>query len=352
MLKIVKEEKSPLQHIGAIIAVAAGKGGVGKSSVAVGLALALKQRGLSIGLLDADIYGPSIQQMLPEGIDPVQDERDETRLLPAQTLGLSFISTAHFRQRAEPALVRAPIANGIIEQFLHKVDWGALDVLIIDFPPGTGDIQLTLAQKGDLSAALLVTTPQEVALLDVRKCLQMFKQLNVPLLGVVENMSYFVDPENGARHTPFGSGGAARLSKEWGLPLLAEIPIDPALSKAGDEGRSIFDYEHALSGEIFRALGAHVAEAIDALPKAAFSARLIDPKAIAFDFGEGEEKTLAAATLQARCPCARCGGRGRVLEHVQVLGVEKVGRYGLRVHFTSGCSQGLYPYTLLKELAK
>jgi ATP-binding protein involved in chromosome partitioning len=278
-------------------------------------------------------------------------ESEEGGLLPAQTAGISFISTAHFRQHAEPAMVRAPIANGIIEQFLHKVEWGALDVLIIDFPPGTGDIQLTLAQKGALSAALLVTTPQEVALLDVRKCIQMFKQLEIPLLGVVENMSYFIDPESGTRHTPFGSGGGKRLSKEWELPLLAEIPLDPALSKAGDEGVSIFDSEDVPSKVVFEELGQKVVEAIKALPSAAFSARLED-KSLVLNFGDGEEKMLSAPSLQRRCPCARCQGRGAVDPEVQPFGLEKVGRYALRVQFTSGCSQGLYPRRLLEELAQ
>ena len=172
--------KKPIQTI---LAIAAGKGGVGKSTVTVNLAIALQRKGYRVGVMDTDIYGPSVRQMLPEDRMPAQ--KGEI-LIPALCLGIKMISMAYFRKTDEAAAVRAPIANGVITQFIKNVEWGDLDFLLIDFPPGTGDVQLTLSQQANLSAAIVVTTPQEVALLDVRKAMHLFQQVQVPLLGIVE----------------------------------------------------------------------------------------------------------------------------------------------------------------------
>ncbi|NGX46134.1 MAG: hypothetical protein K940chlam2_01318, partial [Chlamydiae bacterium] len=181
---------------------------------------------------------------------------------------------------------------------------------------------------------------------------QMFKQMEISILGIVANMGYFIYPASGVRPTTVGCGGGSRLAKEWELPLLAEIPLDPALSKAGDEGHSIFDVENALSREIFEELGFKIQAEVEALSKGTFSVWLAEGGVVAFEFGDGKEKRVAAATLQSHCPCARCRGSGKSLADVQPFGVEKVGRYGLRVQFTSGCSQGLYPHKLLEELSQ
>jgi ATP-binding protein involved in chromosome partitioning len=230
-----KEEKST-PAIKAVIAIAAGKGGVGKSTVAVNLGLALKQLGWHVGILDSDIYGPSLRKMLPEDRMPSQQGE---RISPALCRGIRMISMAYFRRDHEAAVVRAPIANGLVTQFVRNVDWGELDFLLIDFPPGTGDVQLTLCQQANLTAALMVTTPQEVALLDVRKAMHMFHQVHIPILGLVENMSYY---QHSAAEMPlylFGKGGGEKMACEAGVPLLGSIPIHPSISLCGDTGESL-----------------------------------------------------------------------------------------------------------------
>ena len=221
-----------------IIAIAAGKGGVGKSSVTTYLAHALRQEGHSVGVLDADIYGPSIRQMLPE--DKLPSQKGD-KLVPAVSQGICTLSMAYFRKENEAAAVRAPIANSVITQFVEGVDWGPLDYLLIDFPPGTGDIQLTLAQKAHLSGALMVTTPQNVALLDVRKAMNLFNQVNVPVLGIIENMSYYYHAKTDEKIAIFGEGGGQRLASECGLPYFGGIPIDPTLCECGDRGLPLPD---------------------------------------------------------------------------------------------------------------
>jgi ATP-binding protein involved in chromosome partitioning len=233
----------------AVIAVAAGKGGVGKSTVTVNLALALKQLGLSVGILDSDIYGPSIRKMLPEERMPSQQG---DRLIPALCQGIKMISMAYFRRDHEAAAVRAPIANGLVTQFIRNVDWGELDYLLIDFPPGTGDIQLTLSQQANLTGAVMVTTPQEVALLDVRKAMHLFQQVQIPIVGIVENLSYYQRAPDEPPLYLFGKGGGERLAKESGVPFLGAIPVDPAVSECGDAGLSLLaNYEASPAARAF-----------------------------------------------------------------------------------------------------
>lgn len=244
-LKMFKQQdRPPLDKIGSVIAIAAGKGGVGKSTVTVNLALALKRAGYSVGIMDTDLYGPSIRRMLPEQTPPIQKGE---RIYPAICHGIRMISMAYFRKDNESTAVRAPIANGVISQFIKNVEWGALDFLLIDFPPGTGDIQLTLCQQANLTAALVVTTPQEVAIMDVRRAIHLFDQVRIPILGVVENMSYYLSPENQQKIFLFGNGGGNRLSDEIGAPLLGEVPIDPSLCESGDRGISLYEQEQVNS---------------------------------------------------------------------------------------------------------
>lgn len=221
-----------------VIAIAAGKGGVGKSSVTVNLGLALQQLGFSVGIMDTDLYGPSIRKMLPEERMPSQ--KGQT-IIPALCQGIRMISMAYFRKENEAAAVRAPIANGLITQFIKNVSWGDLDYLLIDFPPGTGDVQLTLSQQANLTGAIMVTTPQEVALMDVRKAMHLFEQVKVPIIGIVENMSYYFHKKTDETLYLFGKGGGERLAKESGFPFLGAIPIDPSLCHSGDSGQSIFN---------------------------------------------------------------------------------------------------------------
>jgi ATP-binding protein involved in chromosome partitioning len=222
-----------------VLGIAAGKGGVGKSSLTVNLAWCLKKMGRSVGIMDADVYGPSIRKMLSEDILPFNREG---KIFPAEKKGIKSISMAYFLKEEEQAvIVRAPIANGIIKQFFHSVEWGDLDCLLIDFPPGTGDIQLTLMQEGSLSGGIVVTTPQEVALQDVSKAIALFHQMQVPVLGLVENMSYFQDPLSERRYYPLGKGGGPRLCHKEGIPFLGEIPLDENISRCCDEGISLLD---------------------------------------------------------------------------------------------------------------
>lgn len=241
-LKILKESRTPSERsIKNIIGIAAGKGGVGKSTVSVNLALALQSQGYKVGLMDTDIYGPSVRKMLPDGSLPSQKG---AQIFPAEVLGIKFISMAFFRPENEAAVVRAPIANGLILQFIRNVVWGELDFLLLDFPPGTGDIQLTLCQHANLTGGVLVTTPQEVALMDVRKAAHLFQVVKIPIIGIIENMSYYSHPEGGEPIYLFGKGGGTRLSSEVGAPLLGEIPIDEALCRSGDLGESLHHKEN------------------------------------------------------------------------------------------------------------
>lgn len=221
------QEKKPKKIIG----VAAGKGGVGKSTLTVNLARAFKQQGLKVGILDADVYGPSIRKMLPETILPVQKGE---RIFPGEAEGIKVISIAHFNKLNEALIVRAPIACKIVTEFLDFVDWGDLEFLLIDFPPGTGDIHLTLSQKAKISGVVMVTTPQEVALMDVQKAIQMFDVVNVPILGIIENMSYLDFGKE--RAYPFGKGGGKKLADDNDLPFLGSIPIKESISLNSDKG--------------------------------------------------------------------------------------------------------------------
>jgi len=217
-----------------VIAVASGKGGVGKSTVAANLAVALEQTGARVGLCDCDIYGPSISLMFGTRERPMATE--ENKIVPIEQYGLRLMSMGFLLDDTSPAILRGPMVTRYTQQFLRQVEWGELDYLVLDLPPGTGDIQLTIVQTVALSGAIVVTTPQEVALIDARKAATMFEKVNVPVLGLVENMSYFVSPSDGKRYDIFGSAGGEREAKRLRVPLLGQIPIDIATREAGDRG--------------------------------------------------------------------------------------------------------------------
>lgn len=219
------------------IAIASGKGGVGKSTVAVNLAVALAKEGAQVGLIDADIYGPSVPLMLGTTEKPkVFQAENSVKIVPLEKYGIKFMSIGLLVDDKAPIIWRGPMASGAIKQFLTDVDWGELDYLIFDLPPGTGDIQLTLVQTIPLTGAVIVTTPQEVSLIDARKALLMFERVNVPILGVIENMSYFIAPDTGNKYDIFGSGGGEKICKELNTTLLGGIPIDPRIRQGGDKG--------------------------------------------------------------------------------------------------------------------
>ncbi|MGI9113525.1 MAG: P-loop NTPase [Chthoniobacterales bacterium] len=220
-----------------IVAIASGKGGVGKSTVAANLAVALHKAGARVGLCDCDIYGPSISLMFGSREQLMATE--ENRILPIEQYGVRLMSMGFLLEDTSPAILRGPMVTRYTQQFLRQVEWGELDVLLLDLPPGTGDIQLTIVQTVALAGAIIVTTPQEVALIDARKAATMFAKVNVPVLGLIENMSYFVSPSDGKRYDIFGSGGGEREAKRLHVPLLGQVPIDIATREAGDRGMPI-----------------------------------------------------------------------------------------------------------------
>ncbi len=220
-----------------IVAVGAGKGGVGKSTTAVNLALALAATGAKVGLLDGDVYGPNLPQML--GAHGQPEATAEKTIIPLQAHGVKVISMGMLVPPDQPVIWRGPMLHGAVQQFMRDVAWGELDYLIVDLPPGTGDVSLSMAQSVPVAGAVLVTTPQGVSVSDVRKAVGMFRQLNIPVLGVVENMSYFVCGHCQERTEIFGHGGGARMAEELGIPFLGEVPIDTRVRSGGDEGQPI-----------------------------------------------------------------------------------------------------------------
>ena len=220
-----------------IIAVSSGKGGVGKSTVAVNLAVALALDGAKVGIMDADVYGPNVPLMLGTGIGQ-PDVRDQ-KLIPIEAHGIKMISMAVLVPPDKPMILRGPMLHGVVRQFLTDVNWGELDYLIVDMPPGTGDVQLSLAQLVPVQGAVLVTTPQEVSLSDVRRAVKMFETVNVPVLGVIENMSYFIAPDTGNRYEIFGKGGGEKLATEYGLNYLGDIPMGIEVREGGDKGTPV-----------------------------------------------------------------------------------------------------------------
>lgn len=259
--KAVARDPSLVPEVRTIVAVASGKGGVGKSTVAVNLALALARNGQRTGLLDVDIYGPSVPMMFGIGDRPTVIEN---RIQPFHRWGVKVMSLGFILETDTPVIWRGPMVMRAIEQMLGDVDWGELDTLVLDLPPGTGDAQLTVTQKLQLTGALIVTTPQDVALIDARKGLAMFRKVGVPVLGIVENMASFVCPGCGRETAIFRSGGGARTAEELGVPFLGSIPLDPAIAEGGDAGKPIVvaqpDGPHAAA---FERLAETVAAALD-----------------------------------------------------------------------------------------
>jgi ATP-binding protein involved in chromosome partitioning len=217
-----------------IIAVSSGKGGVGKSTVAVNLAVSLARDGAKVGLMDADVYGPNVPMMLGIGYD--QPEVADGKLIPIEAHGIKIISMAVLVPPDKPMILRGPMLHGVVRQFLTDVNWGEIDYLVVDMPPGTGDVQLSLAQLVPVQGAILVTTPQEVSLSDVRRAVKMFEQVAIPVLGVVENMSYFIAPDTGNRYNIFGEGGGQRLADEYDLNFLGQVPLGMEVREGGDRG--------------------------------------------------------------------------------------------------------------------
>ncbi len=257
---------APLPGVQNIIAVASGKGGVGKSTVATNLAVALSMAGLRTGLLDADIYGPSIPLMM--GVHDKPQVSSTNRILPFLNHGVQMQSLGFFLGENSPVIWRGPMVMRAVQQLLQDTDWGELDVLVVDLPPGTGDVQLTLAQTVPLTGAILVTTPQDLALLDVKKGAEMFKQVDAPLLGIVENMSFFTCPDCGKETEIFRRGGGQKESERLGIPLIGRVPLDPEVCDAGDTGVPVaIGQPDTQAGAEFHKIAAAVVEILNQSPR-------------------------------------------------------------------------------------
>ena len=347
-----KQEKSGLTRVKALIAVASGKGGVGKSTVAAAVALELAERGYKVGLLDADLFGPSVPTLFR--LHDVELYQDEAGMIIPITVGPLQVVSFGFLLGDSPAIMRGPMVSGYMQQLLHQVAWGELDYLFLDLPPGTGDIQLTITQAVELDGALIVTTPQALAYPDVGKGILMFDRVDVPVLGVVENMAYFDCESCGTRHEPFGTGGAARLAERYGIPVLGELPLAPDRYGGSFENRRQDDAVREAVDRAMMALGTVKAEGIKK-PEIAFNERQI-----ALNWENGATVALDNHTLRSNCQCASCvdefsGERkldpSRIRPDIKAEDVATIGNYAIAIEWNDGHSSGFFPYRKIRELA-
>ncbi|MEY4831566.1 MAG: Cell division inhibitor MinD [Planctomycetota bacterium] len=256
-------DKGMIPGVKNVIAVSSGKGGVGKSTVAVNLACALQASGAKVGILDADVYGPNVPLML--GVKGQPEVKDK-KIQPFVQYGLQIMSMALLVAEDQPVIWRGPMLHSAVRQFLFDVAWTDLDYLVVDLPPGTGDAQLSLSQQAHLMGAVIVTTPQDVSVLDVKKAIRMFQSVNVPMLGIVENMAWFTPPGSTEKYHIFGEGGGARIEREFGLPLLGQIPIEIAVREGGDKGRPVvLAHPESETAKALRAIAGKVAQRVSIL---------------------------------------------------------------------------------------
>jgi ATP-binding protein involved in chromosome partitioning len=341
-----------------IVAVASGKGGVGKSTVAVNLALALTASGHRVGLLDADVYGPSAPFMLGTRTGPRPGASE--KILPVEEHGIRVISMGFFLSDKTPVIWRGPLAMSATKQFLRGVEWGELEYLVVDLPPGTGDIALTLVQEVALSGGIVVTTPQDVALADVRRGVAMLRQLQTPVVGVVENMSGYVCSQCGVRDEIFGARPREEIEAALGAPVIAEIPLMEVVCRYGDGGTPIVvaEPEHPVS-KIFIAAAERVRAALDGGHAAGLEPanieHLTDTDRVRITWTDGHVSEYPLAYLRGWCPCAQCQGHGGGRRFVdapsaQLASWEAVGRYAICFRWRDGHSSGVYGHGYLREL--
>lgn len=368
-----KPQSSNTSRIRYSLVVGSAKGGVGKSTTTVHLALALFQEGYKVGLLDADIYGPSVPGMLSKMYDGEIGNVDEVevkdeRLVPFKIAGIKVMSIAMLIPPGEPTIWRAPMATKMLQQFTQGVEWGELDFLLIDLPPGTGDIPLSLAQDPSISGLVLVTTPQKVALRVVEKGLHMFEHLKVPIIGVVETMASFVCGDCGKESRIFGKGAAEHLSKSSKFPILGSVPLDEALVEACDEGKPIFFTKpEALSAKAYQKIAKNIlASLVSQAPENQIVPLAVEgipngsgEHSVAVYWSDGMKYIYSCRDLRRLCPCATCVDefsreRKIKLEHIpENLYIEKaspVGRYGINIIWTDKHSTGIYTYSYLRDL--
>jgi len=355
-------QQPKLEGVRRIVAVSSAKGGVGKSTVAANLAVALARQGLRVGLVDVDIYGPSIPILF--GVTELPHANAETRLMePVESCGVRLMSMGFFLDDQAPVVWRGPMAMSATKQFLRGVAWGELDYLIVDLPPGTGDVPLTLAQEIPLDGAIVVTTPQDVSLADVTRGAAMFRRVSTPLLGVVVNMAGYQCPQCGTRDDLFGTHPAEEIARTIGAPVLAEFPIDVRVRESGDDGKPItaLDPEHPAS-KGYMELARSLEETLAKLRGELYGAEPVeierdDAAAIArIRWSDGTVTEYTYAGLRGWCPCAQCQGHSSTFRFVEtenphLTGHEPVGRYAIRLLWADGHDTGMYSYGWLREIA-
>lgn len=347
------------------VAVASGKGGVGKSTVSANLAVAIKMLGSKVGLLDADIYGPSQPGML--GSSDLKPDISKGYLIPVENFGVKFMSMGLLLDKTSPVIWRAPIAMKMIHQFLDQVEWGELDFLFVDLPPGTGDVQLTLAQQAQLTGAIIVTTPQDVALGVARKGLKMFQQVNVPIIGIVENMSGFVCGHCGEVTNIFAEGGGEKLAIEMDVPFLGKLPLDPSIMTSGDQGKPILtEFKDSQAATAFLKLAEKVKNRIVETENtiAANEPKSIEVNKegqILVNWPDEHKGRHTPYFLRINCECAQCKDEdtGRKIIDprqipldIKINGVNPIGRYGLAIAFSDGHNTGIYPFKRLRNICE
>lgn len=353
-----------LTNVKHIVAVASGKGGVGKSTVSANLAVALNQLGYKVGLMDADIYGPSQPGMLGAGKSRA-GITEEQQLKPVNKHGVDFISIGLLMDEDTPVVWRAPIAMKMIMQFIGAVVWGERDYLIIDLPPGTGDVQLTLAQQAALTGAVIVTTPQQVALGVAKKGLQMFNQVNVPVLGIIENMSGFTCESCGHVTNVFKEGGGLKMANDLNVPFLGALPLDPAIMMSGDDGVPVLvQAKDSKAAEAFLATARRLHNEIESregvgAANEPTNLQLTDGGDLEVAWQDGKVSRYSPYDLRINCTCAQCidedTGRklldaSRVPLDIAINSFKPVGRYGVNVTFSDRHSTGIYTFEHLRKL--
>ncbi len=348
-----------------IVAVASGKGGVGKSTTAVNIALGFQAIGLKVGMFDADIYGPSQPRLLGlTGEQPGATE-DQQKLIPLRAFGLKVMSMGFLVEEDMPVVWRGPMVVQALNQMLFDVAWndgGDIDVLVIDMPPGTGDVQLTLAQQVPLTGAVIVSTPQDLALIDARKGLNMFRKVDVPVLGIVENMSYFLCPDNGKRYYIFGQGGAEKEAAKLGLPFLGGVPLHMDIRERSDEGRPITATSpDSPEAQIYKEIAGRIWEEVSNIKGIDIPVLKVSPArdSLKVTFKDGYSYDLTAEMLRVMSPSAEVQGHSaeqRVTvpgkKNVKIRELKPVGKYAAKIVFDDGHDTGLYAWSYLLELGK